>query len=104
MFPHLEKHLPVDQNEFAFRSATGCIDAIPVLKETVMYCNFKCFDVCSTWADLSRAYNRTNTSFLCDKMREVCLPVQVIAFIDFMDKTHLSVHLVEDSWLRNGML
>ena len=39
LLPHLEKHLPVDQIVFAFWTGTGCIDAIRVLKETVMYYN-----------------------------------------------------------------
>ena len=36
--------------------------------------------------DLSKAYDRINTSLLCDKMREMSTPVQVVALIDFMGK------------------
>ena len=32
---HLEKHLLIHGNQFAYRPATGCIDAVSVLKETV---------------------------------------------------------------------
>ena len=32
-----QRHLHVQQNQFAYRPATGCIDAITALKETVMY-------------------------------------------------------------------
>ena len=36
--------------------------------------------------DLSKAYNRTKTSFLYDKMRETELPGQIITLIDFICK------------------
>ena len=38
--------------------------------------------------DLSKAYDRINTSLLCDKMRETNLPGKVIALIDFMGKNN----------------
>ena len=37
LLPYLVKHLPVHENQFTYRPATGCIDAKTVSKETVMY-------------------------------------------------------------------
>ena len=39
LLTYLKKHLPIHENQFAYRPATGCIDAITVLKETVKYYN-----------------------------------------------------------------
>ena len=36
LLPHLEKHLPIHGNQIAYRPAKSCIDAMTVLKETVM--------------------------------------------------------------------
>ena len=77
---HLEKDLPVHQNRFI------CIDAIAVSKETVIYYNLKRSHVCCAMIDLSKAYDRINTSLLSEKMREADLPGQVITLIDFMGK------------------
>ena len=52
-------------------------------------------DVYRAMVDLSKAYDRINTSLLCGKMRETELAGQVIALIDFMGKTPLSAHLME---------
>ena len=68
--PHLEKHLPTHENQFAYRPATGCIDGMTVLKETVMYYNSQRSDVYCAMLDLSKAYDKINTSLLCDKTRE----------------------------------
>ena len=86
LFTHLEKHLPVHENQFAYRPATGCTDAITLSKETVMHYNSQLSHVYCAMANLSKDYDRINTSFLCDKMRETDLPGQVIAFIEFMGK------------------
>ena len=86
LLPHLEKHLPVHENQFAYRAATRCIDAITVLKETVMYYNSQSSDVSCAMVDLSKVYDRINTSLLCDKMRVTEVPEQVIALIVFMGK------------------
>ena len=83
---HLEKHLPVPENQFAYGPTTGCIDTVTVLKESVMFYNFRRSDVYCAMVDLLRAYYRINTSLLCDKMRETYLPGKVIALIDFMGK------------------
>ena len=45
LLQYLEKPLLVHQNQFAYRPTAGCIDAITVIKETVMYYNFKLSDV-----------------------------------------------------------
>ena len=84
LVPHLEKHLPVHENQFTYRPATGCIDAITVSKETVMYYNSQRSDVYCAKVDLSKAYDRIDTSLLCDKMWETELPGKVIALINFM--------------------
>ena len=39
LLPHLEKHLLIHENQFAYQPVTGCIDAITASKETVMYYN-----------------------------------------------------------------
>ena len=33
LLPHLEKHLLIQENLFAYRPATGCIDVITALKK-----------------------------------------------------------------------
>ena len=48
-----------------------------------MYYNSQCSDICCAMVDLSKAFDRINTSLLGDKMRETELPGQVIALIDF---------------------
>ena len=86
MLPYLQKHLPVHENQFDYRPATGCIDVITVLKETAMYYNSQCFDVYCAMVDISKVYDRINTSLLSEKMRESDLPGQVIALINFVCK------------------
>ena len=58
--------------------------------------------------DISKAYDRINTSLLCDKMRETELPGQVIALIDFMCKntfvcTSYGGQLSDEWNVRNGV-
>ena len=58
--------------------------------------------------DLSKAYDRINTSLLCDKMRETELPGLVIEFIDFMCKntfvcTSYGGQLSDEWNVRNGV-
>ena len=43
--PHLERHLLIHEKQLACGSATGCIDAMTVLKETVMYYSSQRSDV-----------------------------------------------------------
>ena len=33
LLPHLENNLKIDQRQFAYRNATGCLDAISLLKK-----------------------------------------------------------------------
>ena len=94
LLPHIEKYFPVHDNQFAYRPATSCIDAINVLKETVMYHNSQRSDVYCAMIDLSKAYDRINNSLLCNKMRETELPSQVIPLIDFMSKRNFCLHIL----------
>ena len=48
LLPHLEKHLPVHENKFAYRPAAGYVDAITVSIETVIYYNSQRSDVNKT--------------------------------------------------------
>ena len=84
LLPHLEKLLPFHENQFAYRPATGCIDAITFLKETVMYYNSQPYDVYCAMTYLSKAYDRINASLSCDKMRETNLPGHVSVLINCM--------------------
>ena len=86
LLPHLVKYLPIHENQFAYEPARGCIDAITVLKETVMYYNSQRSDVFYAMVDLSKVYDTINTSFLCDTMRETGLSGQIIALIEFLCK------------------
>ena len=83
LLPYRRKIFLFIKNQFAYRHATGCIDAITVLKKTAMS---QIFDVYFAMLDLSKAYDRINTSLLCEKMRETELPGQVITLIDFMGR------------------
>ena len=60
-------------NHFSYRAATGCVDAKTFLKDIVMYYNLKRSDVYCGMVDLLKAYDRINTSLMCDKMRETDL-------------------------------
>ena len=86
LLPHLENYLYIHENQFAYRPATGCMDAKTVLNKTVMYYHLQRSDVYCAMVDLSKAYDRINTSVLFDKMKETELPGQVIALINFMCK------------------
>ena len=73
-----------------------------------MYYNSQRSDVYSAKLDLSKAYNRINTSLFCDKMRETELPGQVTALIDFMCKntfvcTCYGGQLSDDWKVKNGV-
>ena len=108
LLPHLERHLPVHENQFAYQTVTGCIDAITVEKDRVMYYNAKGSDVYCAMLDLSKVYDRINTSLLFDKMRETELPGQVNALIDFMGKnTFVSTcyggHMSDECNAKNGV-
>ena len=73
LLPLLEKHLPVHQNQFAYRSARGCLVVITVLKESVRNWKLKSSDLHCAMVDHSKAYDRNNTSLLCGKMTETDL-------------------------------
>ena len=49
-----------------------------------MHYNVRNSNVFCTTVNLSKAYDKINTSLLCDKMKETDLPGQVIVLIDFM--------------------
>ena len=66
LLPQLENNLKIDQRHFAYQNATGCLDAITLLKEPVAHYNREHTDVYCAMVDLSKAYNRTNISSLCD--------------------------------------
>ena len=72
--------------QFAYQPATYCIDDITVLKETVIYYKSERSDVYCAMVDLSKAYDRINTSFSRDKIKETELLGQLIALINFMCK------------------
>ena len=58
LLPHLEKNLKIEQRQFTYRNATGCLDAITLLKETVAHYNREHTDVYCAMVDLSKAYDR----------------------------------------------
>ena len=62
LLPHLVKHIHVHQNQFVYRSAMGCIGAITVLKDTVVYHNLQCYDVFYAIFDPSKACDTIHTS------------------------------------------
>ena len=35
--PHLEKYISLSQNQFTYRSSTGCLNAIKLLRETIYH-------------------------------------------------------------------
>jgi len=86
LLPHLEKNLKIDQRQFAYRNASGCLDAITLLKETVAHYNREPTDVYCAMVDLSKAYHRINISSLCDKLKATYLPGQIFNLIEFMGK------------------
>ena len=58
--------------------------------------------------NLSKAYDRINTSLLCDKIRETELPEQVIELIDFRCKNNFVCTSyggqLSDQWnVKNGV-
>ena len=63
VLPRLEEHLLVYQIQSAYQPAAVCIDAIFVLKENVMHYKLKRSDVYYAEVNLSKAYDRNNTSF-----------------------------------------
>ena len=52
-----------------------------------MYYNSQRSDVYCAMVDLSKAYDKINTSLLYDKMKETELPGQFITLIDFICET-----------------
>ena len=36
LLPYLERYIPIDSHQFAYRRNTGCLTAVTVLKETVL--------------------------------------------------------------------
>ena len=86
LLPHLEKKHKMNQRQFAYRNATGCLDAIILLKETVVHYNRKHTDVYCAMFDLSKAYIRINISSLCDKIKATYLPELLVNLIEFMGK------------------
>ena len=69
LLAHLEKNLKIYQRQFTHRNATGCLDAITLLKETFAQYNRKHTDVHCAIVDLSKAYDRIKISSLCDKLK-----------------------------------
>ena len=86
LLPHLEKNLKIDQSQFAYRNAAGCLYAKTLLKEIVAYYNREHTDVYCAMFELSKAYDRINTSPLCDKLKATYLPRLIVNLIAFMGK------------------
>ena len=65
ILPYLEKYLNLSHNQFAYRSSTGCLNAITLLKETISHYNQRHSDVFCAMIDLSQAYDQININTLC---------------------------------------
>ena len=73
--PHSGKNLKIDQTQIAYRTATGCLDAISILRETVSHYNREDTDVLCVIDNLPKAYDRINISSISDILKTTSLPV-----------------------------
>ena len=86
LLPHLEKHLEVDQRQFAYGKAMDCLDAYTLLKETVAHYSMEQTDVHCAMVDPSKAYDRIIIISLCNKLYVTNLPEHMVYCIEFRGK------------------
>ena len=84
LLPFLEKLLNVDSHQFGFRKNTGCLDAVTILKETVLNYNGEGSRVHCALVDLSKAYDCINVEVLSNKLRSAGCPNSIVDVINFM--------------------
>ena len=60
LLTYLERYIPIDSHQFAYRRTTGCLTAVTVLKETVLYYVAQGSSVYCTMVDQSKVYDRNN--------------------------------------------
>ena len=70
------------------------LDAITLLKETVAHYSKENTDVYCALVDLSKAYDRIDASFLCDKLKATNLPGQTVKLIEFVGKKPFCLHFL----------
>ena len=61
IFPYFEVSLGLSHNQFAYKSSTGCLNAITLLKENIFHYNQRHSDVFCAMIDLSQAYDATES-------------------------------------------
>lgn len=61
---HLEKYLILSPNQFAYRTFTGCLDALNFLKYTISHYNQRQSDMFCPMTDLSQTYDQVNINTL----------------------------------------
>ena len=84
LLPCLTEHLKLSPHQFGFRSETGTIQAISVLKETINSYTEKRSSVHCAFIDMTKAFDKLNVNFLILKLKSKNLPKSVIKIIERM--------------------
>ena len=84
ILPYLDKYLNSVHNQIAYRSSTGCVNVVILLKETISLYNQRHSDVFCAMIDHSQAYDRININTLCTKIKRTEIPEQVSNIIEYM--------------------
>ena len=86
LLPCLERFLKIDSHQFGYRRDTGCLNAVTVLKETVLKYNKEGSNVHCAMVDLSKAYDCVNIDKLVGRLRNTGMPGNVVDIISYMGK------------------
>jgi len=108
LLPHLERHLAVHSDQFAYRRSSSCLRAITLSKETVIHYNNSASNVHCAMVDLSNAHDKVNIIIVCRKLQETTLPAKIVNIIQYVGfntfmRTTYGGH-TSDSWnAKNGV-
>ena len=84
LLPSLKKNLPLNKRQFGFRSGTGCLPAIALVKEIINKYNIENSSVYCAMVDLSKAFDRINKNILFKKLYEAGLNPKFVEILRCM--------------------
>ena len=98
LFPTLEeKCTSIDPRQVWFRKSTGCVNAISVVKQTILSYNESGSNVHAASIDFSKAFDGIIINIPLDKLRKACVNEEIERIIGYMfSKTFVSVKFNND--------
>ena len=86
LLPVITDNVELCDQQLGFRNASGCTDAILLLKEIIMRYNSEGSDVFCAQIDLSKAFDNIDHDILLEKLLDSNVPIAIVRIVGFMIK------------------